>query len=226
MSPLPSDAIPAVSTSLGSNAPVAEVARQDTQFFNRVDAVDVVCRIGLRIASPLSVSQCRGEIGAILSHARHDEVRGAVDDAAEGGDVARQRAASECAEEGDTGEHRRLVAQRDAGVGRGIEQLVAVSGEERFVCGDDRDAALERGQHKCPGRFESAERLDGEIEIVVDNVPQVRRQIEVFDMRAIAKRVANQADADADFVLTFADQCRDRAADAADAEESDAPRAR
>ena len=81
--------------SVGIELGVESDAREDAEFGAGVVAVDVGGRIGLGVAELLRVGEDGGVVSAGL-HAAEDVVAGAVDDAAEAGDLCRRRDPAGC----------------------------------------------------------------------------------------------------------------------------------
>ena len=65
---------------------------------------------------------------------------------------------------------RRLEAELHAGLAGGLEELVAVLGEQLLVGGDDRLAGPQRREHVVAGRIGAADQLDDQVGVGEDLV--------------------------------------------------------
>ena len=138
-------------------------AGEDRHLRRGVGAVDVVGRVGLRVAQLLGAGQHVPVGGAGRRHLAEDEVGGAVDDAEDLGDLGRAEALLDHADDRDHPGHRRLEAKLNARLAGDAEQLLAVPGEQLLVGGDDRPPRSQRVQHVGTRRVCPADQLDDQV---------------------------------------------------------------
>ena len=116
-------------------------AGQNRELVRRVDTVHVEAWIGFGVAEPLRFDQHIIEFTPAIAHRAQDVVAGPVEDAVKRGDGIRRQPLAHRLDDRDAAGHRRLVAERHAGVFR-------QPGEGRAV---QRDQRLVGGHHVAPG---------------------------------------------------------------------------
>jgi hypothetical protein len=139
---------------------------QDRGFGCGVVAVDVGGGVGFGITQRGGLGQSLVEAGATGVHARQDEVGGAVDDAHHARDpVARQRLAQR-AQQRDRAGDGRFVVQVDPRAAGGLVQRRTVLGQQGLVGTDHALAAGQRREQQRPDRFDPADHLDHQVDVV------------------------------------------------------------
>ena len=129
-----------------------------------IDAVDVGARIRLGVAQLLRPTQhCVEGLARPLHLAQH-VVRGSIDDAVHAADAVRGQALADRAQDRNAAAHARLEGDVDTALGRGVEDLAAVLGQQRLVRGDDGLAGLDRGEDQAPRRAGAADQLDHDVD--------------------------------------------------------------
>ena len=158
--------------------------REDDELVRRIVPVHVEGRVRFRVATGLGVREGFCEGGAIVAHAREDEVAGTVHDARELLDVVAGERVAEDANHGDSAANRRLEGEVRV-LGRGErEEFGAALREEHLVRGDDGDAALETRFDALVGRVETAHDFHEDVEaFVVHDLVHVRREHALVDAR-------------------------------------------
>ena len=205
--------------------------REDRHLGRRVGAADVLGRVGLGVAEIVGPAERRvvGETAA--GHLGEDEVRRAVDDAGDCGDLGGQQRLAQHLDHRDRGARRRLEAQLGAGGLGGGEQLRPVAGEQLLVGRHDRGAAGEGGAQIAERGVEPAHHLDHDRHgRVLEHPGGVGRDETGIDPRAYPRRVAHQHRSELeplpggarDRLPALAQQPNDGLADGAAAEQPDA----
>jgi hypothetical protein len=143
---------------------------QDRHLRRRVGAADVVGRVRLGVAELLGADQHVGVVGAGRRHLAEDEVGGPVDDPEDLGDLARREALLDHADNRHHPGDRGLEAKLDPGRAGGVEQLVAVLGDQLLVGGDHVAALAQGAQHVVAGRVGAADQLDQDLRVGEDRL--------------------------------------------------------
>ena len=140
---------------------------QDADLASGVDAVDVGSGVLLGVAAGLRVLE-RGVVAlAELQHLREDEVRRAVENAADLEDLVRAEALAQRVQHRDAAADGGLKQEAHA-VGLGQrQQLRAVLGDELFVGGDDVLADLQRAADEIQRRAAAADGLNDQKDLGV-----------------------------------------------------------
>ena len=129
------------------------------------------------IAESLRLGQNVGEISSFGFHPREDVIASAVDDAVEAGDAVADQSFAQDFDDRNAAGNARFVIKIGAGILRGLEQLFAVRGEQRFIGRDDRFAELQCVQHQLARRGGAAYQFHDECNLrVVDDARPVRGQ--------------------------------------------------
>ena len=140
----------------GRHTAAGELANQNRQLLDGIDAADVLRRVGLGETATLRLDERRVVLGCSAVHLRQDEVGRAVDDAGQGREGGGIRPSRERAEEWHAGDDAGFVAQGDAGARGRVLQLVAVMCHERLVRGDDGEAAADGLEDQGACRLDAA----------------------------------------------------------------------
>ena len=131
-----------------------------------VEAADVECGIGFRIAQPLRFLQAILERQPLLLHAREDVIAGAVQDAVDAADLVARQPFAQRLHDRDAARDRGLEGERHALLLGELRQRHAVLGEQRLVGGDDRLAGRQRRLHRrARGAFRAADEFNEEIDV-------------------------------------------------------------
>ena len=107
--------------------------REDRHLRGRVAPADVVARVGLGVAEPLRLGERLARRSTPCGHLGEDEVGRAVDDPVDALDRRRRERLLEHADDRHDAGDRGLEAQLHAVLARGLEQLLAVLGEQLLV---------------------------------------------------------------------------------------------
>ena len=170
------DVVDAAAVDLGDGEVDAEGgARHDHQLVHRVEAGEVVARIGLGEAVLLRAGDRGGEIAAGADAVEH-EIGGGVQHPLDGEDAAAARHPLDGLDDrhaaADRGREGELRAAR---LGAG-EELGAVGGDHRLVGGHHVAAAVERRAHQIGRQVLAADRLDDEVAVDLEQLPGVARE--------------------------------------------------
>ena len=138
--------------------------REHGELVRRVAATDVECRIGFGIAQPLRLLERRCEARAMFGHRGEDVVRRPVDDAEHLLDAIRDEALADRTHDRNAAADAALERDRDAGLPRRVEELLAVLGEQRLVRGDDVLAAPDGLEDHRARRVDAADELDDDVD--------------------------------------------------------------
>ena len=138
--------------------------RQDRELVGGVGAVHVERRVGLGVAELLRLGEGVGVAQAALGHRGEDEVRGAVEDALDGGDLVGRQALAQRADDRHAAGDRGLEADGALGLAGGLEDLVARVGEQRLVRGDDVLAGREGVEHDLLRGGRAADEFDDDVD--------------------------------------------------------------
>ena len=160
---------------------------EDGQFVGRVDALDVVARIGLGEPQPLRFLEHLGERDALVGHAGEDIVGRAVHDAHDRQDAVGHQPLLEGLDHRDAAADAGLEPDLHALGGRGCEDVAALLGEQRLVGGDHVLAGLDGLENKGLGRLDAADQLDDDVDVRITDqgpgVPGERNVAEPFRQR-------------------------------------------
>ncbi len=136
---------------------------EDRHLRGGVRPVDVLGRVGLRVAELLGAGEDVVVGRAGRRHLAEDEVGRPVDDPE---DPLQRHRGEPLADDPDHRDHagdRRLEAQLHAGLAGGLEELVAVLGDQLLVRRDDRLAGAQRREDVLARRLEPAHQLDDQV---------------------------------------------------------------
>ena len=111
---------------------------EDAGLVLRVEPVHVERRIGLGVAHLLCVGEHVYKIAPLSLHLREDVVAGAVKDSVKPLDAVAAQALAQRLDDRDAARHRGLVVKVAAVLLDQPEDRLAVRGDQRLVCGDDR----------------------------------------------------------------------------------------
>ena len=150
-------------------------ARQEHQLVDRVVALDVAARVGLRVALRLGLGEHVVVRAAALAHRGQDEVRRPVDDPADPRDHVRGKVRGERREHRDPPADGGLEAERGARAAGDRLELRAVMGDHVLVGRHHRLAGGQRGRHERMGRLVAAHQLDDRVDPRIGD--QVRRGV-------------------------------------------------
>ena len=134
-------------------------AGQDDHLVDRVVALDVAARVGLRVAVCLGLGEHLVVGPSELAHRGQDEVGRPVHDAADAGDGVGRQVGGQRREHRDPAADGRLEAKHAAAPAGDRLQLRAVVGDDVLVRGDHRLAGPERRGDEGVGRLVAAHQL-------------------------------------------------------------------
>ena len=207
---------------------------EDRELVRGVHPLDVEGGVGFRVAEPLRLAEHVGERGATITHLGQDEVAGAVDDPGEPLDAVPGQPFAQRLDDRDPAGHRGF--ERDhhpAGVG-GLEDRVAVHGDEGLVGRDHVLAATNRLEDEPAGRIGAADELDDDVDVgIAHDLARIGGESDALggaDARPVERPDRGPRDHDvaagpARDLLAVASQHVDgAAADRSEAEHSDANR--
>ena len=137
-------------------------AGEDAELGAGVEAVDVGGGIGFGVTELLGVGEDGGVVGASL-HAGEDVVAGAVDDAAEAGDLVAAEALKHAGDDGDSAGDGCSVDELDVVLGGEFGEAGAAIGDELLVGCDDGFAGGDGLAEPRFGWVEAAHQLDDDI---------------------------------------------------------------
>ena len=147
----------------------------DAQLAPDVVAVDVRRGVGLGVAQRLRLLQDGREVHVRLVHGVHDEVGGAVHDAAHGAHRIQPLHPLQIHQPRDAAAHGGGAAQRHALLRRQRGQLRIVRSDQRFVGCDHMLTPLHSGGDVLIGRVQPAHDLHHRVDgVVVENVVHVK----------------------------------------------------
>ena len=150
---------------------------EDRALGRGVEPLDVGGGIGLRVAEGLGLGQRVVEARRTLGHLREDEVRRAVHDAEDASDALPGQRLLHRTDQRDPPGHRRLEVEIRARRSGGVEELLAVVGQELLVRGHDRLPVAEGAKDQRPGRLPLPEELADDVDVgIVDDGAGVGRE--------------------------------------------------
>ena len=210
--------MPSYRTSSRCTGDAERETRQDRHLRGGVAAGDIIARVGLGVADALRLGE-RLLVARAVRHPGEDEVGRAVDDPVDPLDRRRRERLLEHPHDGHGARDRGLEAQPDVVGARGLEQLLAVLGEELLVGGHDVLSRTHRAQQVFARRFESPDQLDEQIGAGQHLLepPSAARQYAADDGPAPVEAL--------DLVGALLEQLVERPADGAVAEQPDPSRA-
>jgi hypothetical protein len=146
--------------------PAAEgEAGEDHDLVDGVVALDVAARVRLGVAEGLRLGEHVVVRAPELAHGGEDEVRRAVDDAADAEDGVRGEVRGERRQHRDPPADGGLEPEGRAGAPGDRLELGAVVGDDVLVGSHDRLAGTERGGHEGVGRLVAAHELDDGVDV-------------------------------------------------------------
>ena len=170
----------------------------DGELVRRVHAFHVEGRVRFRVAQALRFFQHFLEGAPALLHLGEDVVAGAVDNARHPVDVVGGQAFTQGFQNRDAAGHRRFEGYVHAVLMGGLEDFVAVLGDQRLVGGDDVLAVLDRGEHQLAGGVGAADQLHQNVDFRVrghrEDIPRHADTVDVA--RRIVAAGADMRDLD------------------------------
>ena len=133
----------------------------------RIDAFNIEGRIGLGVTQGLGFLQHVIKSPAFLAHFGEDEVAGAVDDAGQPVDAVGRQTFTDRLDHRDTTGYGGFEGDDHAFLAGTGEDLIAVHGDQRLVCGDHMLAVVDGLEHQFMGQGVAADQLDNDIDFRV-----------------------------------------------------------
>ncbi len=150
--------------------------REQRELVGSVDALDVEGRVSFGVAQALGFSQHRAEGLAARAHLGQDEVAGAIDDARQPFDPISGQALAQRLDDRNSSANRCLECHHHAAGARGLEDLVAMTRQQRLVRGDHVLAQADRLEHQRARGLVAADQLDDDVDIrLPDDVERLGR---------------------------------------------------
>ena len=154
----------------GHHARVEGDRGEDRALRRGVESLDVGGRVGLGVPEALGLGERLVERRTVLAHLREDVVRGAVHDAEHAAHAFAGERFLQRSDQRDTARDRGFEQQVEAGGVGGVEEVLALAGEELLVGGDHRLPVRERPEQQDPGGLDPAHHLADDVDLgVVDD---------------------------------------------------------
>ncbi len=140
---------------------------EDGQFVRRVQAFDIQRRIGLGKSGRLGLGQGLCKRDALLGDFGENVVAGAVEDPHHGVDLIGDQRFAQGFDDRHAAAHAGFEGQIHSVFGRGLQNLVAVLGQQRFVGRHHVLALAQRGQDRLFGEAFAAHHFNDDVDFRV-----------------------------------------------------------
>ena len=162
---------------------------ENGQFVRRVDAVDIECRIGLRIAEALRLRQHVGEFPVVIAHLGKNEVAGAVHDPREPADMVARKPLADRFDDRDPARDRGLEGHHDTLALCGRKDLVAIQRNQGLVSRDNVFAVLDRPHDQLECGLLATDQFDDDLHIrIVHDGPRILRETDILGRQSLETR--------------------------------------